>query len=202
MMVSFGFFTYAILEALDQRIIHYSDPEEKCAVLSLCHQCIKDGAVFCKLTRMLYFLIPSFIVLAFIPLLASIFSVSYNTTIFDVFYNYSHPVIYQVFEIRYCPIYAVMLFITSFLVLLLKKNNAVGLSKVLFAAGMGPLGFAFLRLILFSLYQDNLVWFNFWEELTELMFIVGVGFTLWIFQRGLFQMKEAHGSNRDVAGAI
>lgn len=200
MVLSFAFVIYAILEALDLRIINYSDPEKKCAALSLCRQCAKYGEAPCALKWMFYFLIPSCIVLAFIPLLASTHAVSYNTEILHTFYNYSHPVIYQLFEIRYSPVYAIILLVTSVLVLLFKKSNEVALSKLLFAAGMGPFGFAFLRLIFAGLYHNNLVWFNFWEELTELMYVTGVAFVLWIFRRGLFPVKEARSSTMDVAG--
>jgi hypothetical protein len=39
------------------------------------------------------------------------------------------------------------------------------------------------RLVLFQVYRDNLTWFVFWEEVTELIYIVGVGAVLWIFRR-------------------
>ena len=201
MVLSFAFVTYAILEALDHRILGYSDPKKRCAALSLCRQCIKDDEAPCGLKRMFYFLIPVFFVLSFIPLLASTNAVSYNTEVFGMFLNYSHPIIYQFFEFRYSPVYAIVLFVASFLALLLEKNHVMTASKVLFAAGMGPLGFGFLRLIFFGLYQDNLVWFNFWEELTELMYVSGVGFALWIFQRGLLPVKEGH-SVTDVEGTM
>ena len=39
--------------------------------------------------------------------------ISYNTTIFGSFYNYSHPVVCQIFEKRYLPVAAVVLFAIS-----------------------------------------------------------------------------------------
>ncbi len=192
MVLSFAFVTFAIMEALDLRILGYSDPKKRCAALALCRQCIKYDKAPCGLKRMFYFVIPAFIVLSFIPLLTSTSAVSYNTEVFGMFLNYSHPIIYQLFEFRYTPIYAIVLFIGSFLILFLEKGHLITASKIIFAAGMGPLGFGFLRLVFFGVYQDNLVWFNFWEELTELVYVAGVGFVLWIFQRGLFPMKEDH----------
>jgi hypothetical protein len=190
MVLCFGFVTYAILEGMDLRMINYTDPKKKCAALGLCRQCIKYTDALCGLKWMFYFLIPAHIVLAFIPLCVSPKPVSYNSEILGVFYNYSHPLIYQIFEIRYCPAYAIILFTVSWLILLFKKKDAVALSRVLFCAGMGPLGFGFLRLILFSIYRDNLVWFTFWEEMSELMFVGGAGFVLWIFRHSLFEAKE------------
>lgn len=106
-----------------------------------------------------------------------------------MFYNYSHPVIYRIFEIRYAPVYAIVLFAAALLVLVFKKKNALALGEILFAAGVGPLGFSLLRLIFVGVNSDNLVWADFWEELTELMYVSGVALVLWTFRRGLFREK-------------
>jgi thiosulfate sulfurtransferase len=191
MVLSLGFATYAVLEALDLRVIGHSSPERRCAVLTLCRQCIKYDDVPCALRRLLYFVIPSLAVLACIPLLADTHSVSYNSTVFGLFVNHSHPVILQIFEIRYAPVYAIVLFLAALLVLLLRRESVPALSKVLLAAGIGSLGFGFLRLGLFSINQDNLVWFDFWEEVTELMYVAGVGLVLWVFRSGLSRTTGA-----------
>ncbi len=67
-----------------------------------------------------------------------------------------------------------------------------------FSAGTGFLGFGFFRLIFFGVYRDNLVWPNFWEELTELMYVAGVGFVLFIIRHSLL----AKGKNYDPAGDV
>ena len=185
MLLSFGFGTYAFFEALDLRLVKYSDPDKRCAALGLCRRCIKHENVPCGLRRVFLLLIPAHIALAFIPLAAQPQMASYNVRIFGTFYNYSHHGLYQAFEIRYCPAVAIALFAASFLVLLLKKRDPVPLSKLLFAAGMGPFAFSLLRLALFSAYRGNLVWFIAWEEITEFMYIAGVAFVLWTFRTGL-----------------
>jgi hypothetical protein len=78
----------------------------------------------------------------------------------------------------------------SLLVLSLRKNDALLLAKIFLAAGIGPLGFGMFRGILAGLYSQNMVWFSFWEEGTELLFIVGVCFVLWIFRQSLFEMEN------------
>ena len=35
------------------------------------------------------------------------------------------------------------------------------------------------------MYATNLVWFNAWEEVTELAFVVAVGALLWVFRHAL-----------------
>ncbi len=184
MVVCFSFVTYAIIQISDLRVLGYSDPKQRCGLLGLCRQCTRSGDGACALTRIFYFLVPAGIVLAFIPLLSGTHAVSYNTTILGFPYNYSHPVVYQVFEIRYAPVYAVVLLTAAFLVLHFMKAGVTAF-RVLFAGGIGALGFALLRLVFFNVNRDNLVWFNFWEEVTELMFVGGVGFILWTFRHGL-----------------
>jgi len=187
MLLSFGFATYAILEGIDSRILMLSDPNTKCAALRLCGQCIKYEDVPCGLKRTFFMIIPASILLAFMPLCADWHSNSYNTMIFGTFYNYTHRLIHQQFELLYCPIISIVLLTMSLLVLSLRKNDALLLAKIFLAAGIGPLGFGMFRGILAGLYSQNMVWFSFWEEGTELLFIVGVCFVLWIFRQSLFE---------------
>ena len=46
-------------------------------------------------------------------------------------------------------------------------------------------------MILGAAYDNNRVWFLFWEEATELVMVVGVCGLLWVFRRGLFPGFEA-----------
>ena len=60
-------------------------------------------------------------------------------------------------------------------------------AKIFFAAAMGPLGFGLMRLFLRTAYREDLAWANIWEELTELLFVAGVGIVLWLFRGALFR---------------
>ena len=187
MLLSFGFATYAVFEGMDSRILILSDPNKKCAALSLCRKCIKYENVPCGLKRTFFMIIPASILLAMMPLCADWHNNSYNTMIFGTFYNYTHRLIYQQFELLYCPIVTIVLLTISLLILTLKREDSLLLAKIFFAAGIGPLGFGMFRSILAGLYSQNMVWFNFWEEGTELLFIVGVCFVLWVFRQSLFK---------------
>jgi hypothetical protein len=125
-------------------------------------------------------------VIALMPLASAPQMVSYNTTILGYPYNYSHPVVYQVFQSHFCPIHAVLLLGAALLVLLRDKPDAVALAKPLFAAGVGPLGLALLRFVIFRPHIDDLVWFQLWEEVTELLFVTGVLCVVWVFRSRLF----------------
>jgi len=151
--------------------------------------------------RAFFVIIPALIITAFIPMYADWHTSSYNTMIFGTFYNYSHRLVYQQFEKLYCPATAMILLITSLMILIFKKNDPLPQAKIFFAAGFGPLGFGTFRTILDGTYNQNMVWFNFWEETTELMFIAGVCFILLTFRQGLFEKADlqsvSKGSNNE-----
>lgn len=190
MVLAFGFTSYAIIEGIDTRAFKLSNPGKRCAALELCGPCIKYEDAPCGARRVFLLLMPLHIVLAAIPLFASPSTVSYNTYILETFYNYSHLFIHQLFEIRYCPILAMILIGISFIIMWRNKDRPVTTaSKIFFAAGVGAFGFSMFRLLFSTVYHDNLVWFDFWEELTELLYVVATACILWIFRRNLFQRK-------------
>ena len=49
----------------------------------------------------------------------------------------------------------------------------------------GPIGFGLFRLSLLGPYTDDLVWFQAWEELTELVFVATTAWILWEFRERL-----------------
>jgi rhodanese-related sulfurtransferase len=199
MVLCFGMTTFAVLEGIDLRLAKLSDPKAHCAALSLCHRCIKYADVPCGLRRVFLFLIPATAVLCLLPLCAEPLPVSYNTKIFGTFYNWSHPAICQIYEIRFLPAAAVLLFTVSWVVLQLRIDEPILWSKIFFSAAFGALGFSLFRLVLLQVYRDNLTWFAAWEELTELLFILAAGLVLWTFRRGLFPTLESQ--HRTPSGA-
>lgn len=192
MVVSLGFIIFAVMEGLDQRIVKYSGPEARCVWLGVCRSCIKYKDVPCGLNRIFKLTIPALVIVAVMPLNAVTQFVSYNTDIVGTLYNYTHAEVYQLFEIRYAPIVAISLFVISFLTLPRHHTGNVLLSKVFLGAGVGFLAFSFFRLVLLSFYSDNMVWFVFWEEATELLLVVSIGAVLWIFRESLLGAKPEY----------
>jgi len=191
MVLTFGFITYAFCEGLDRRLVHFSHPTKRCAALGLCRACFKHVDVPCGLQRVFMFVIAAFVLVALMPFAAQPDPMAYNTWIYDTYYTYFHSVPHQVFEIRVCPIAAILLLTASLLVLAFCKRDPMPAAKVLFAAGMGPLCFSFLRIFLFAAYRDNLFWFVFWEEATELIFVASVAAVLWTFRHALFELESS-----------
>ncbi len=189
MAVSFSFITYAALEGVDRRLIKYSAATDRCAALSLCRACIKYADVPCGLRRVFTMLIPATLVVALIPLCAAPEVVSYDTSVVGSPQHFHQSLAGQWFEIRYCPWLAILLLASSWLVLRFKREDPVAPAKVLFAAGLGPLGFGMMRLFLFALDRQDLAWSMVWEEITELLFVIAVAFVLVVFRQSVFVRK-------------
>ena len=184
MVLSLGFATYGLLEGLDARLIRYSS-DSRCAMMGLCCACDKHSDVECGLRKLFLLLIPATALLALMPLCSGFRPVAYNTRVLGMLHSYRHPVMHQLYELRYLPVLAVVLLAASFLVLWLVERRPVVYSKILFSAAVGAMGFSLLRLMLVAPFGDNQVGFAFWEETTELLYVGVVGAVLVFFQRGL-----------------
>ncbi|HEY9173570.1 MAG TPA: hypothetical protein VI136_14890 [Verrucomicrobiae bacterium] len=191
MAAGFAFVTWALMEGVDHRLIRFSDAKDRCAALSLCRRCIKYADEPCGLRRAFMFGIPATAVLALLPLTADFKLTTYRCDILGASVCYSHTVASQWFEMRFCPLLALGCFAASWLVLAFKQENPLPLSKLLFAAGLGPLSFGLLRTFLVATFSDDLMWFETWEEWTELLFVLGTAFVLWVFRHGLLTHHEA-----------
>lgn len=186
MTVGFAFTAFAVLDGMDLRLIKVSAPKERCAVLSLCRECIKYSHVSCGMQRLFTWLIPAVMVVALVPFFATIRVISYNSVVLGGLVNYSNMVSSQLFELRYCPAIALIFLAISWSIMVLNKHSPVPMAKMFFAAALGPLGFGFIRLFLYTAFGDNLAWATMWEEWTELLYIMSVGAVLWLFRAGLF----------------
>jgi len=189
MVLSLGFATYGLLEGWDARLIHYSG-DSRCAMMGFCRACDKYGETGCALRKLFLLLIPATALLAAMPLCSDLRHVAYNTRVLGVLHSYRHPVVHQLYELRYLPALAVILLAGCFLVLWLVERRPVVVSKILFSAAVGAMGFSLLRLMLVAPFSDNQVWFAFWEETTELIYVGLIGAVLALFQRGLLPAQQ------------
>ncbi|HNB54286.1 MAG TPA: hypothetical protein PK530_20235 [Anaerolineales bacterium] len=188
MIACLGFLVYAVLEALDSHVFHFSAPDAKCALAGVCHKCAKFTEAPCALERFFKWSLPIGILLAWMPLSAPVVSMSYNTQVFGFARNLSHDAVVQYYELRYAPWASVLLIGAAWFLTLWRgrRGEVLRVAKILLAAGAGHLLFAFLRLAFFAFYRDHLVWFVFWEEFTELILVGSVWVSLWTFQPGFF----------------
>jgi len=193
MVLTFAFTTYALLEGIDARLIHYS-AAGRCAAAPLCRGCIKHADVPCGLRRIFLLLVPALALVAALPLFVAYRTTAYQTTIFGAPYTYQHPVVEQIYEWRLLPIAALLLLAACFLVLWLVERHPVPLSKILLAAAVGAMGFAFFRLLLVTAFIDDQVWFEFWEEATELLYVGVAGGLLLVYRHSLLAPEQPRGT--------
>lgn len=202
MAAGFSFIIYSVLEGVDLRLIKYSPGKDRCAALSLCRACIKYAEVPCGLRRLFSFLIPAMVILALMLPCADLRPVALRSDVVGSPQAFLSPMWSQLFESRYCAWASIVLLLISWAVLSFKRREPVAAAKIFFAAGAGPLGFGLMRLFLRTAYRDNLAWANIWEEVTELIFITGVGLVLWLFRGALFREEPfAAPAQVDIAGA-
>ena len=171
--------------ALDRRIIMLSDAKRRCAATGLCGHCIKHADVPCGLRRLFCLLLPLLMIFSLLLPTAGWKDTAYITRIFGTPYVYGHLFAFQMFEDWFCGGAAVLLFAISLAILLVRKQAGIGAAKIFLAAGLGPLGFGGLRMLLGAAYDQNRVWYLFWEEGTELALVTAVCIVLWIFHRRL-----------------
>ncbi|MCP4350873.1 MAG: rhodanese-like domain-containing protein [Desulfobacterales bacterium] len=177
MLVCFSLAGFALMKAIDIRIVKFSEKEAKCALLPLCKKCYKYQDVSCNIRMLFLFIIPATAMLGFMPLTAELGSYFYVSRIFGDDVVFGHSIILQLFEIRLCPLAALIFLVLSFIVLYYQKEKGIETSKILFAVGLGPLCFSLMRFLLYWGYSENPLWADSWEELTEFLFIA---FVLWI----------------------
>lgn len=187
MVAGFACVAWAVLEGADRRIIRFSASRERCAALALCRRCVKfDSAAPCGLPRVFGFGLLALAALALLPLCAPLVPVAYTTEVARATVTYAAPFAAQWFVLRYCPLLALALLAAAWAALQLRRDHEVALPKLLLAAALGPLGFSLMRQYLLSAFRHDLVWYTSWEEITELLFVLGVGLVLWTFRHGLF----------------
>lgn len=187
MVIAFSLAIYSLIEGLDQRIINYSAAKKKCSMAPFCGECVKFSGAACKGKTVLLYFIPAILVLCSIPIISDPNDIAYSTNIFNTPYNYAHLVIFQYFESSYLPIISIICLSIAFLILIRSSSWPIPESvKLLFAIALGSLGFGIFRLFFNSIYHDNLVWASFWEETTELIFVLMIFGFLINFQKRFF----------------
>ncbi len=183
MALAFGLTAFAAFEGLDARLLKLNSPGSRCAVSGVCGLCKRTSPLECAARRAAWVVIVMTGILAFIPLMAPLTPQAYATSIYGLPYSYTRFALYEWYEIRALPLLALACFALACLPLLRKDGLPIPTwTKAFFSAGLGALGFSFFRLALGAIFRENLVWFEFWEETTELMYVIGVGLLLWQFK--------------------
>jgi hypothetical protein len=190
MMLCFGFIYGSFFEGLDNRVLQFSAMDKKCRFIGLCKNCHKNHDIPCQMLAYFKTSIPVFVLISLLPLTSEAKAISYQSTIMGQEYFAIHPVIYQIFETRVIPVLALVFFIFTFAALQFVKTNYLAFAKFFFSLGLGFISFSFFRIFLFKTFQDQIIWFSVWEELTEFIFVALVLYALWKFRAALLFGKN------------
>ncbi len=117
------------------------------------------------------------ILTTFLPLSVNPTPGGYQTDLYGFPYLYARFEFNQWVESRFLPIAALVFFALTFFSAL--NSMRMSLSNIFLSAGMSLLAFSIIRLSLGALFVDRLVWFEFWEEMIQLIVISTVAFLLW-----------------------
>jgi hypothetical protein len=187
MALAFGLIAFALLDGLDARLLRIDTPDASCLLAGrLCETRQRHSPGGCAARRSAQLALVLAAVLAFLPLMAGLAPHAYLTRIFGFPYSYTRFELYEWYERRALPLIALVCFGLAWLPFLRRAAAPIPFaSKALFCAGIGALGFSLFRLALASIFSQNLVWFEFWEETSELMFVLGCAFFVWQFRHVL-----------------
>ena len=187
MVVGFAFLFYAAMEGFETRFLHANDINKRCGALAVCLRCSRYSQITCRARRVYQLAMPVLALLAFMPLTAPFNFDGYNGSIAGFQYYYARFGPYQFYENRLLPLLALACFAAAYAPLWLPRGMPLPrLSQILLSAGLGALSFSLVRLALGRMYADSLVWFDFWEESTELVLMLAIAALLWTFRVALF----------------
>jgi rhodanese-related sulfurtransferase len=181
MVATIFLLVWGFISFLDDRVLHYLEPERPCAFQRHCKHCWKNVDVSCGLHKLALFVVPAFAFASLIPVTMPLrpFVITMPVFLSDVlwvkdFWN-------LMFEFRVYPILGALCFVIAFLFL---RRGKAGLKKAqlpLFCA-TGFVGYSFFRFGLFLTFRENQAWANWWEESTELILVVTVLLFLDVFK--------------------
>ena len=188
MLVGWGLF-----ELLESRVLRMVEPEARCALQRFCGRCWKQGDASCGLHRMMLLVAPALAVLAMIPWSTPLRTMLVHQRVFLSDVQFSYSLGQLLVDFRLFPLLAVLCFLTTF-ALLWGGVASLRRAKLPFFAGLGLMSFSVFRHFLVEAYRSSPVWLDFWEEATELVLTVALGFFLLTFRKQLGWRQRAQAS--------
>jgi hypothetical protein len=187
------FLPWGLFLFIDERLIHFSAPEVRCALHNFCVHCRKKEPYPCGVQQLFLFFAIALVLITLIPLTHPLNPYEFVISIFDEPTWFVSRGSVQVIELFIYSALAAILFITSMVVL--KTRNETRPATYYFFTGFGFMSFSLFRFFFTFTFEQNPVWSNFWEETTELILVVGVAIFLWIFHeqfaiRGTIQIER------------
>ncbi len=181
---------------LDNRMLGYSSLQKSCSLKRFCKRCWKQDDVLCLIQKILVFTTPSLAIVSLMPYTAPLRSHYSVSLVFDTPVVFSYTLDLQLIELRMYPLIAFFLLSASSILSWRSFRNHHSRLLYLFSAGLGCITFSWFRLFLLETYRSAPIWADFWEEVTEFIFIFGLG--LWLYHhRSVFNLPDIDLRSRD-----
>jgi hypothetical protein len=121
-------------------------------------------------------------VVSLLPLTSTVKGYFVKGTVFGSEVIFGHSLIQQIIETRVFPVAAIIFFVITWLILQTKKEKGLEAAKMFFSAGLGLFGFSCMRFIIFRGFEQNPIWADIWEEVTEFLFISAVFYVVFLIR--------------------
>jgi len=184
MVVMGALVPWGLYELFDEKVVHFAEPEGRCIVQRFCGSCWKRERVSCGLHSIFLFAAPALGAISLLPLCAAPWPRHELAQVFSTRVDYGLPIINQLVEYRLYPVLGALAMLLT-LVRLRGGPQSVRRAERPFFVGFGLLSFVVVRFLLQYTFRQRPIWSDFWEELTELMTVLGVGLVVWVFRRQL-----------------
>ncbi len=175
-----GIVLLGVFNFVDSRIIHFTSPGERCQFQKLCGKCWKVTDVTCKINNAFYLVLGSAIVMSLIPFSIDLKPINETFSVFGTPLNCSLSTELLFFKFRILPCIAVCLFLIT-LDLLVRKQTFEQV-KIVFFSGCGFMLYSLMVFFFVESFRSLPFMAYFWEEATELISVVCVGYFLYIFR--------------------
>lgn len=193
-MVGMGILVpWAAFKILDERVFHYTDPVQPCALHRFCGACGKRQGNPCGMHRLFLAALPAFAFMSLMPLSMPLRPMHSISSVFGTPVPFGSPLVNQAIEFWGYGLAGALAFFIAFGILC-KGSRAIRYAEPFYFLGLGLAGFAIFRFLLHGAFAQALVWSDFWEEATELIALVGLAYGLWIFRKNL-GLSRPHDTN-------
>jgi len=184
MVVMSALIPWGLFRLVDDRVLHFSNPDKGCVVQRLCGKCWKRDPVRCGPHDVMLLLVIAFALVSLMPLSSALRPTYLMTEVFGSAVEYGAPTANHLVELRLYPLLGSLLLFLAF-GLLWGNARSIRRAEPVFFAGFGFMAYSMFRHLLINAYRDELWWSDFWEESTELILIASVGVLLIVFRRQL-----------------
>jgi thiosulfate sulfurtransferase len=184
MVGAFFLLFWGLVRFVDDRVLHYIEPDKTCAFQRHCRHCWKKEPVACGLHRLALWLLPALVFVALIPVTMPLrpFKIVMPVFLSDVVWLKDFWNLFV--EFRLYPILGAVCFFMAFL-WLRKGQKALIKSQLPFFLALGFTSYSFFRFGLLLPFNENQAWADWWEESTEFIMIAMVVLLLVVFKNQL-----------------